>query len=158
MTATWQAIDAWPTLQSGIHRKFRTSDEIAFLERREISPSDVGSKAACAIRTQDIDLTLRTNQGMNWPVAIRIDLYLPLTRYLEAHDLIEEVIKAAYQAHAEGITATYVELASCGPPQGVSSVSVKTVSFGKGEQRFKVWNASVVLLFAVKNNPFSNLI
>ena len=115
MTALWQAIDRWPTLQSGIHRKFRTSDQIAMLERREVSPADIGSSAACAMRTQDIDLTLRTNQGMNWPVAIRIDLYLPITKYLEAHDLIEEVIKAAYQAHATDVVATYVEIASCGP-------------------------------------------
>jgi hypothetical protein len=147
MTAMWQAIDNWPALSQAIHRKFKTEAEILYLERRELSASDIGVKSACAIHTGEIDVALRTNQGLNWPVAIRVDLYLSLGRYLTAHDLIEDVIEAVYQAHGEGSTATYLELAACGHPTSVGNVKVVKEEFGNGDQPFAVWNASAVFLF-----------
>ena len=156
LSAMWEAIDAWPALRDALQRKFRTEAEILYLERRELAPSDIGVKAACVIHTQEIDLALRTNQGLNWPIAIRVDLYLNLGRYLAAHDLIEDVINAVYQSRASDGNATYVELATCGPPNSVGNVKVVKETFGKSDQPFAVWNASAVFLFSLKRNPFAS--
>lgn len=154
MTAMWDAIEHWPALANELHRSFKSEGDILYLERRNLSASDIGAKAACAIRTQEIDLAMRTNQGMNWPVAMRVDLYLPLGRYLTAHDLIESAIDAVYQSRPTGETRTYIEQANCGPPNSVGNVKVVKEEFGKGDAPFAVWNASAVFLFALKRNPF----
>lgn len=153
MAAMWQAIDNWPALADSFQRKFRTESEMLYLERRELCASDIGVKAAVTIHTVEIDLALRTNQGLNWPVAIRVDCYLGLGRYLAAHDLIEDVIDAIYQAHASGQTATYLELAACGLPTSVGNVKVAKESFGKRETQFPTWNASAVFLFGFNKTP-----
>lgn len=152
--AMWDAIDNYSATKDSFNRKFRSENEILYLERRELAPSDIGSKAAIAIHSQEIDLAMRTNQGMNWPVAMRVDLYTNLGRYLASHDLIEDVIDAIYKAKPTGVESTYIESANCGPPNSVGNVKVVKQEFGGNDNTFSVWNASAVFLFSVKRNPF----
>lgn len=154
--AMWEAIDNWGPLKETFQRKFRSDAEIEMLEKRAISPADIGSKAAISLHSQAIDLTLRTNSGQEWPVAIRIDVYVKLNRYLHCHDVIEESISAIYKSHKTDQTATYIEQSTCGPPVRVSSVTVSKKLLGESKDKFPVWNGSAVVLFSIKKNPFGS--
>lgn len=149
VSACWAAIDAFASLREVFQRKFKSDSDLEYLERRQVAPADIGTRAAVSLHLSPCSLSARTNIGLNWPIAVRVSTYHALGKYWEAADIIEEVVRAIYGARAPGGTATFVALATCGPPQSV-------VSLGITKQEFSVplWVAEATFMFAAKTDPF----
>lgn len=149
LDACWAAIDAFPSLKDAFQRKFRTSAELEYLERRKVSVADIGAKCAVALHLASMTLTGRTNIGLNWPIAVRVTTYHSLSDYHGGLDMIEEVVRAIFGARAPGGTATFVQLATCGPPQQVTSLGISNQNVG-----ILVWVAEATFVFGAKTDPY----
>jgi hypothetical protein len=147
--ACWAAVDSFASLREAFQKKFRSDADLQYLEKRQVSPDDIGTRAAIAMHLSPLSLSPRTNIGLNWPIAVRVSTYHALGRYWEAADLIEEVVRAIFGARAPGGTATFVALATCGPPQAVTSLGIT-----KQEFSVPLWVAEATFVFAAKTDPY----
>lgn len=162
LDACAKAIQNWTQLRGKYNTLWTTDDQIAGLIRTGPSVSDVGGSSAIAIRTAPLNITTRTNQGIDWPIAIRIDAYLHIRAYRRAHDTLEEIIHAIYACKPDPggpNTPTYVAAcnAAGSPPLQVVSVGVsegKSPSIQPAQAGETYLIATATFIFKGKTNPF----
>ena len=162
LDACWDAINNWVGLQGAIKKKYQSDDDLKYLIRTGPSPSDIGRQCALVLKPVSFNINTRTNQGIDWPIAIQAQAYFETGATRQAWGVLEEIIHAIYASKPSpgGVnTPTYV--ANCAaigsPPQGVVSIGVseqKVSSSQPGSADLMLLVATATFVFKGKTNPF----
>lgn len=155
LDACWAAVEAWPALKDSFQTKFKTDGELAYLDKTGVAPSHIGAKAAITIRLQPFNVVPRLQKGIDFPMAFKAEIWAKHDQTRAAQDLIEEIIRAWYASRSAPSQPTFLEAATCGPPQQILGIEIKTVSKGENDQKFPVTYGSAVAVFKAIVNPNS---
>lgn len=155
LDACWNAVDNWPALKDKFRRKFRTDAELATLDQRGVAPGDVGSLAAITIRPQPFNVVPRLTKGLDWPMVFKVEVWLKQDQTRPALDMIEEIIKAWYAARPSANVPTYLEKATCGPPQQILGIDVGSITQTFQDASFQLCHASASAVFKALLDPKS---
>lgn len=155
MDACWAAVNNWTPLAASFQRKFQTNADLDFLSLRGVGPGDIGQKAAITIKEQPFNVIGMETMSLNFPIAMKIEIWNRADKYRETMDLLEEVIKSFYSAKPAAGQPTYLVAATCGPPQQIIGLSVVFADLPQGDGQnstssFRVVYASAVAVFITK--------
>lgn len=154
--AAWKAIDCWIPLKDSFQRKFKSDDELSQLNLAGIGPGDIGSRAAIAIDLQPFEIVPRETVALNFPIALRLRIWKRADKYRATVDLLEEIVKALFRSSDKlNGKPTFMELATCGPPQKIGGfgVTFDNIPQGIGDNAtsFPVCYGSAIAIFLAKN-------
>jgi|GEM_PF-4797924 len=129
--AVWNAVKNWPALDDVFARLYETDTDLAELQLRDPAASEL---PAIAVFWGGISPVWKWNRAQEWPMALRLSLWLPGDQHTPAERVCEDVFNALYQAKPEGSTVPYVEAATGYPPRRVGSMTLNTVTLGRVQQ------------------------
>lgn len=155
LDACWAAVEAWPALKDSFQTKFKTDEQLAYLDKSGIGVAHIGIKAAITIRLQPFNVVPRLQKGIDFPMAFKAEIWLKQERTRPAQDMIEEIIKSWYASRPAAGQPTFLETATCGPPQQILGIEVKSIAKGENDQKFQVCYASATAVFKALVNPNS---
>lgn len=153
--ACWAAVECWPALKDQFQRKFKTDDELSQLKLAGVGIGDIGDKAAIAHDLQPFEVVPGPTRAIIFPIAVRVRVWKRVDQYRATIDLLEEIIKAWYRSTDRTSGATFLELATCGPPQKVAAFGVDFVAIPQGEgpdaSTLPVCYGNATAIFLAKN-------
>lgn len=152
--ACWRAFEVYPDLKNAFERKFQTDEELSALNLAGLGPGDIGSGAAVAVQQQPFNIQGRETQSLNYPIAIKLEIWMSDDQYRKTIDLLETMVKALFKARDQESGPTVMERATCGPPQIVQAFSVVFANVPQGSdasaQPLRVCYGSASVIFLAK--------
>lgn len=148
--AVWAALELWPPLAAVFQRTYKTAGDFAELQLRDPVPAEL---PAIAVYWGDIAPEWKWHRTQDWPLTMRLAVWLPGDRHTYAETLIEQVFDALYQSTPEDSTRTYIEQATGYPPRRVSSLTVSSVVLGRAQQVHAL-RADVAFTLRSNKDPF----
>lgn len=128
--AAWNAIQNYPELAGEFTRCFKTDDDLAEIQLRDPSPSEL---TAIALYWEPISPNWQTNRNTIWPIALTATVWLPGHELTKAERLAEYVIDAFYRATPPGQTAAYIHTATGSFPQRTGPIKIQSVELGRAK-------------------------
>ncbi len=148
--AVWTAIENWPALDAVFQRTYKTSADFAELQLRDPAPWEL---PAIAVYWGDINPEWKWHRTQDWPLSMRLAVWLPGDRHTFAETLCETVFDAIYQAKPDNSTRSYIEQATGYPPRRVSSLTVSSIVLGRSQQVHAL-RADVAFALRSNKDPF----
>lgn len=150
--AFWSAINHWPALADVFARKYQTDAQVAELQLRDPVAAEL---PAIAIYWDSVKPTWKTNRMQEWPLALRMTLWLPGDQHTAAEQLAQDCFEAIYQAKPDGSQQTYIRTATGYPVRRVSDMTVRSVTLGRTQQ-LKAMRVDVAFTLSSNKDPFGD--
>ena len=155
LDACWDAVENWPALKDQFKTRFKSDTQLQYLDNAGVAPGHIGNKWAITIRLQPFNVVPRLQKAIDFPMAFKAEIWGKQDQTRETQDIIEEVVCAWFASRPEGNKPTYLESATCGPPQQILGIEVKSIAKAVNEQTFQFCYASAVAVFKALRNPGS---
>lgn len=155
--AVWSAIDNWEPLIGTeeapvFARKYKATADIAELQLRDPTSHEL---PAIALYWGDVKPEWRQNRMQEWPLTLRMTVWLPGDRHTYAETLLEHVFDAIYRAKSEGDTLPCIERATGYPPRRVNELTIQSVVLGRAQQ-VRALRADVAFALRSNKDPFGD--
>lgn len=153
----WTAVENWEPLvgseESPIFlRTYKTSADFAELQLRDPAPDEL---PAIALYWGDIKPDWRNNRMQEWPIAMRIAVWVSGHRHTYAETLIEHVFDAIYRYKATGDSAPLIEKTLGYPPRRVDDLTIQSVALGRAKLTHAL-RADVAITLRSNKDPFGD--
>jgi hypothetical protein len=137
--AHWDAVNGWPALQASFETQFRSDDALEQLNLAGIGPGDIGDRAAIVFKLQPFEVVSRETQALNFPIAVKCEIWNRSDQYRVTIDLLEEIVAALYRSKPTPTSPTFLQRATCGPPQKIAGFAVthENITRGSGDDQSK---------------------